>query len=147
MLIRIHIWKRLLNQGKDVNLYYYKSLNTLTDQGTHNLSRSGTLELWKVLTWPSEGTWPTPHWCFLLGLLLLLCRCCFERIRTVWLTVNFSTSSVSVIWRAATYRPGEASPNPHSSSRTPHQTKSRPRRTVTVEERCDRYPRGRLKRY
>ena len=47
--------------------YYYKSPNTLTNQGTHNLPLSSTLELWEVLTWPSKGIWPTPHRCSLLG--------------------------------------------------------------------------------
>ena len=40
-------------------LYYYKSPNTLTNQDTHNFPQLGTLEWWKVLTWPSEGIWPT----------------------------------------------------------------------------------------
>ena len=93
MLIWIPIWKRLLNQEKDVNPYYYKSPNTLTNQGTHNLPRSSTLELWEVQTWPSEGIWSAPHRCSLLGLVLLLCRCCFVRTRIVWITVDFSTSS------------------------------------------------------
>ena len=74
-------------------LYYYKSPNTLTNQGRHNLPCSGALELWEVLTWPSEGIWWAPHRCSLLGLLLLLCRCCFECTRTVWLIVDFLASS------------------------------------------------------
>ena len=35
--------------------------------------RSGTLELWEVITWPSEDIWPAPHRCFLWGLLFLCC--------------------------------------------------------------------------
>ena len=58
---------------------------------------SGTLELWKVLTWPSEGIWPTPYQCSLLGLLFLLCRYCFERSKTVWLTSDFSASSCIIV--------------------------------------------------
>ena len=56
-----------------------------------------TLELWKVLTWPSEGIWPTPHRCSLLGLLFLLCRYCFECVRTVWLTGDFLASSIGAV--------------------------------------------------
>ena len=51
---------------------------------------SDILELWEVLTWPSEGIQPAPHRCSLLGLFFLLCRYCFEHMRTVWLTVDFS---------------------------------------------------------
>ena len=102
--------KRLL-QGKDFEKYAHedsykeknstprkrgqpfttiKSSNTLTNQSTHNWPRSSTLELWEVLTWPSEGIWPAPHRCSLRGLLLLLCRCCFGCARTVWLASIFS---------------------------------------------------------
>ena len=56
--------------------YYYKSSNTLTNQGTHNLPLSSTLELWEILTWPSEGIWLAPHRCSLLGLLFFVLRRC-----------------------------------------------------------------------
>ena len=57
----------------------------------------GTLELWKVLTWLFEGIWPAPHQCSLWGLLFfVLCRYCFELVGTVWLTVDFLTSSIGV---------------------------------------------------
>ena len=42
--------------------YYYKNLNTLTNQGTHNLPLSSILELWEDLTWHSEDIWPAPHY-------------------------------------------------------------------------------------
>ena len=42
---------------------------------------SGTLELWEVLTWPSEGIWPAPHQCSLLGLLFL---CCASVVSSMW---------------------------------------------------------------
>ena len=67
----------------------------------HNLPLSSTLELWEVLTWPSESIWPIPHRCSLLGLFFLLCRYCFEHVRTVWLTVDFSASSVSAVYGKA----------------------------------------------
>ena len=57
-------------------------------QTVHTLS-SGTLELWEGLTWPSEGIWPTPYRCFLLGLLFLLCRYCFEHVRLCDLPLIF----------------------------------------------------------
>ena len=53
--------------------YYYKSPNILTNQGTHNWPLSSSLELREVLTWPSEGIWPAPHQCFLLGPFFLCC--------------------------------------------------------------------------
>ena len=62
-------------------LYYYKNSNILTNQGTHNLPLSSTLELWEVLTWPSEGIWPAPHWCLMLGLLFL---CCASVTSSMW---------------------------------------------------------------
>ena len=57
-------------------------------QTTHT-PNSGTLELWEVLTWPSEGIWPTPHRYFLLGLLFLLCRYCFEHVKPCDLLLIF----------------------------------------------------------
>ena len=72
-------------------LYYYKSSNTLTSQDTHNLPLSSTLELWEVLTWPSESIWPAPHQCSLQGLLLfVLRRCYFECASIVWLIGDVS---------------------------------------------------------
>ena len=53
--------------------YYYKSPNTLTNQDMHNLPLSSTLELWEVLTWPSEGIRLAPHQCSLLDPLFLCC--------------------------------------------------------------------------
>ena len=53
--------------------YYYKSPNTLTNQHIHNLPLFSTLELWEVLTWPSEGIWPAPRRCSLLGPFFLCC--------------------------------------------------------------------------
>ena len=47
--------------------YYNKSTNTLTNQGTHNLPLSNTLELWEVLTWLLEGIRSASHQYSLLG--------------------------------------------------------------------------------
>ena len=38
----------------------------------------GTLELWEVLTWLSEGFWPAPHRCSLLGLLFCIVQVLFQ---------------------------------------------------------------------
>ena len=77
--------------------YYYKSPNTLTNQGTHNLPLSSTLKLWEVLTWLSEGIWPTPHHCSLLGpFFFVLCRCHRDYVCTVWLIVDFLASSNTI---------------------------------------------------
>ena len=53
----------------------------------------GTLELWEVLTWHSEGIWSAPYRCSLLGLLFLLCRYCFEHVRPCDLCWFFHISS------------------------------------------------------
>ena len=79
----------MLRKHRRLILHYYKSLRTLKKQVCIIHPSSGTLELWKVLTWPSEGIWLAPHRCSLLGLLFLLCRYCFEHARTVWFTGDF----------------------------------------------------------
>ena len=49
---------------------------------------SGTLELWEVLTWPSEDIWLAPHRCSLLGLLFcivqVLFRACEDCVTYWW---------------------------------------------------------------
>ena len=70
-------------------LHYYKSPKTLRKQVRIIHPNFGTLELWKVLIWLSEGIWPTPHRYSLLGLFFLLCRYRFEHARTVWLISDF----------------------------------------------------------
>ena len=68
---------------------------------------SGTLELWEVLTWHSEGIWPTLHWCSLLGILFfMLHRCYFEHMRIERLTIDFLASSVGIVC-------GKSSGQPH----------------------------------
>ena len=57
---------------------------------------SGTLGLWEVLTWLSEGIWPASHRCSLLGLLFL---CCAGIVLRTWgpcglLVILFSVSSI-----------------------------------------------------
>ena len=77
--------------------YYYKSRNTLTNQGTHNLPLSSTLKLWEVLTWPSQGIRPAPQHCSLLGpFFFVLCICHRDYVCTVWLIVDFLASSNTI---------------------------------------------------
>ena len=66
-----------------------KALKTLRKQVRIIHPNFGTLELLKVLTWPSESIWRTPHQCSLLSFLFLLCRYSFECVRIVYLTGDF----------------------------------------------------------
>ena len=75
--------------SSDLTLYYYINPKISQIKVRIIYLSFGTLELWKVLTWHSEGIWPAPHRCSLLGLLFLLCRYCFKRARTVWFTGDF----------------------------------------------------------
>ena len=85
--------------SKDVlDLHNYKNPKTLKKKVRIIYLSSNTLELWEILTWPSEDIWSAPHQCSLLGLLFLLCRYCFERAKAVWLTGDFSASLVGAVY-------------------------------------------------
>ena len=78
--------------------YYYKSLNTLTNQGMHNLlqflysrvMRSSNLTFGGYLA-------DTTLILSVRSSLFVLYKCCYERARTVWLTDNFSTPSMRML--------------------------------------------------
>ena len=99
-------------------LYHYKNPKTLTNQGTHN-SPQHTLELWKVLIWLSDDIWLAPNRCSLLSLLFLLCDYCFERENVVWLTGDFSTSSIKNVefWLIQNFYYSYNSKNKNSSKK------------------------------
>ena len=53
----------------------------------------------KNLTWPSEGTWPAPHQCSLLGLLFLsFAQVIHSSNRIVWLTGGIH-GLIKFLWR------------------------------------------------
>ena len=81
-LTRTPIRKRLLNQGNRCQPFttIKAPIPSLTKVCIIHPS-SGTLELWEVLTWSSEGIWPTPHRCSLWGLLSL---CCAGVVSSTW---------------------------------------------------------------
>ena len=88
----VPIMKILISIGLVINLEKNRPYQT-----THT-PNSGTLELWEVLTWLSEGIWPTPHRCSLLGLLFL---CCVDIVSRTWgpcdlLVILFSASSFPI---------------------------------------------------
>ena len=79
-------------------LHYYKSPEILINQGMHNLP-----QLWHSRVVRSSNL---TFGGYLAGItlvlsvrssLFVLCRYCFEHIRTVWLTVDFSASSVGAV--------------------------------------------------
>ena len=81
---------------------FYTTIKTqrLSENKVHIIHPSfGTLELWEVLTWPSEGILQVPHRCSLLGLLFL---CCVGIVSRMWgpcdlLVILFLASSVGVV--------------------------------------------------
>ena len=97
-LMRIFsIRKDLLRKKRKLALHYYKNPKILRKKVRIIYPNSGTLELWQDLTWPSEGIWPIPRWCSLLGLFFLLCRYRYECVRTMWLTDDFLASLVGAV--------------------------------------------------
>ena len=76
-------------------LYYYINPKTLTNQSTHNLPqfwhprvvKSSNLTFGGYLA----GTTPVLS---VRSSLFVLCMYCFGHVRTVWLTIDFSASSV-----------------------------------------------------
>ena len=56
---------------------------------------SGTLELWEVLTWPSEGIWPAPHRCSLLGFIFF----CASIVSSTWGRVTYCWFFGIISWR------------------------------------------------
>ena len=79
-------------------LYYYKSLNTLTNRGMHILPLSSTIELWEVLTWPLESIRLTPHWCSLCGLLFYYVGAILSVQVLCGSLVTFSVSSMTTTY-------------------------------------------------